>query len=119
MKRAQTYHHIGEYDKVIEDYIDCIRRSKIAGDSRFVDMNLCARGYAYWRKGETDKAVSDFTEAIRLNPDFPDAYCCRGELYRLAGEHEKAEADIAEFRRLKPEAAETPVRISFLDAYVP
>ncbi len=39
------------------------------------------RGRAYGRKGDLDNALSDVMEAIRLNPQFADAYRCRGKYY--------------------------------------
>ena len=36
------------------------------------------RGFAYEEKGEHDQAIADYTEAIRLKPDYAEAYYNRG-----------------------------------------
>ena len=36
------------------------------------------RGVAYDVKGQPDRAIDDFDEAVRLNPNFPEAFNGRG-----------------------------------------
>ena len=50
--------------------------------------------------------MAEFTEAIRLKPDFAEAYNNRGLIYGNMGEHDKAIADYTEAIRLKPEYAD-------------
>ena len=58
------------------------------------------------RKRDHDKAIADYNEAIRLKPDFAEAYNARGNAYDEKGDHDKAIADYNEAIRLKPGLAE-------------
>jgi tetratricopeptide (TPR) repeat protein len=44
-------------------------------------------------KGDLDRAVQNFTEAIRIDPKFPDSYSERGQALFKLGETERAIAD--------------------------
>jgi tetratricopeptide (TPR) repeat protein len=44
-------------------------------------------------KGDLDRAVHDFTEAIRIDPKYPDSYSERGQAMFKLGETERAIAD--------------------------
>ena len=52
--------------------------------------------------GEQGAAIADYTEAIRLAPDFAQAYFNRGRAYEQAGDHAKAQADFAKAEKLGP-----------------
>ena len=62
------------------------------------------RGWAYARKREYDKALADLTEAIRLSPEYADAYNGRAYAY-AACKYDKAIADYTEGIRLNPKLA--------------
>jgi tetratricopeptide (TPR) repeat protein len=53
-----------------------------------------------------DKAIADYTEAIRLKPDFADAYANRAFAYGSLEQFDKAIADCNEAIRLQPDSAE-------------
>ena len=61
---------------------------------------------AYDEKGEYDRAIADYTEAIRIKPDYAEAYRNRGVAYAEKGEYDRAIADYTEAIRLKPDYAE-------------
>lgn len=50
--------------------------------------------------GEYAQAIVDYTEAIRLRPQFAQAYENRAFSYSRLGEHTRAENDRAEAQRL-------------------
>lgn len=60
------------------------------------------RGLAHHWNWESDKAIADFTEAIRLNPWFPDAHRWRGHKYVHAQtpDYDRALADFSAMIRL-------------------
>jgi serine/threonine protein kinase/tetratricopeptide (TPR) repeat protein len=53
-----------------------------------------------------DKAITDYTEAIRLKPDYAEAYANRAGVYNYQGQYEKAIADLNEVIRLQPDLAD-------------
>ncbi len=61
-------------------------------------VGAAAWGFLGLGKADFDRAIADFTEAIRLKPDFAEAYYCRGTAYGMQGEKDKADADLAEAR---------------------
>jgi tetratricopeptide (TPR) repeat protein len=60
----------------------------------------CRRGTAYWIKGQLDRAIADYTQAIRLDPEYAEAYHNRGLAYAARGDAPQAEADQAKYREL-------------------
>ena len=51
------------------------------------------RGFRYYQQKNYEKAVNDYDEAIRLDPNFTNAYRNRGNAFKAQGENEKADAD--------------------------
>src|ERR1700726_1680108 len=68
--------------------------------------SACATGYASYAKMKYQKSISDYTEAIRLKPDYADAYNHRGNVYSKKEEYDKAISDCTEAIRLKPDYAD-------------
>jgi len=70
------------------------------------------RASEYYDKGNYDRAIADFTEAIRLKPDFVEAYQGRGDAYASGWtnitdlEHHRDRADAA-IRAVLPLAVTT------------
>ena len=66
-----------------------------------VAVNGCPRaaedafrqGNAALRKRNCDLAIAYYTEALRLKPDYANAYCNRGDAYDEKGDQVKAIAD--------------------------
>ena len=64
------------------------------------------RGNAYHESGEYQQAVNSYNEALRLRPEFTEAYYNRGNAYQHLGEYRRALADYNEALRLRPENPE-------------
>lgn len=52
------------------------------------------------KKGEVKLAIEDYTHAIKLKPDYAEAYYQRGGSWLRLGEWEKARSDLETARKL-------------------
>ena len=64
----------------------------------------CRRGFAYKQLGRCREAVKDYSQALRLRPDYAEAYNWRGRAYACLGDYKLALADFTRAIRLKPVA---------------
>lgn len=92
---------------VADDQADCVQEQdaalKIKGctaviaSGKWTGANLAwaysNRGLGYRRQDRLQKALEDYNEAIRLRPNYPDAYGNRAYLLDLLGVHEQAISD--------------------------
>jgi len=53
-------------------------------------------------KGQRDRAIQDYDQAIRLNPNYAEAYYNRGTILHALGQQVRAAADFAKARQLNP-----------------
>ncbi len=60
------------------------------------------RGLARWKLQDTTGALSDLGEAIRLDPDRPDAYIDRGRVHDTLRDYQSAVNDYRKATRLAP-----------------
>ena len=60
---------------------------------------------AYSGDDEHDRAIDDYDQAIRLDPQFANAYNNRGIAYDSKGEHDRAIVDLVQGLRLLPKYA--------------
>jgi tetratricopeptide (TPR) repeat protein len=58
------------------------------------EENCCRRGLEHMNRGEFKEAVSAFSEAIRLNPNYAQAYIHRGDAYGETSMKQQAIADL-------------------------
>src|SRR5438105_6399 len=68
-------------------------------------MKAFNKGAAFRDKGDNDAAITAYTEAIRLNPNFAEAFYGRGLAYGDKGDLEEKISDCTEAIRLKPKFA--------------
>jgi tetratricopeptide (TPR) repeat protein len=59
-------------------------------------------GRYHLANGDRDKALEAFDDAVRMNPQFVQAYIARGKLYAEAGKFESALADLNFAIRIQP-----------------
>ena len=64
------------------------------------------RGEAFINRGEWDAAIREYNEAIRLNPNYAEAYGSRGLAYWVNRDYDRAIEDCTEAIRLNPNYAE-------------
>jgi len=62
-------------------------------------------GLSYYDKGDYDRAIADYTQAIKLNPNYSEAYNNRGVVYQDKGNKSLAIADYRTAVRLDPNEA--------------
>ena len=64
------------------------------------------RGIVFRKMGQTHRAIGDFDAALRLKPNFPEAYDERGIAKDIDGDADGAIADYDQAIRLKPDLAD-------------
>ena len=101
---AVSFQQQGKRDDAIEKW------RAVAHITEGSDNDLAARAWfsvGYLIKDEDpEDALADYAEAIRLKPDYAEAYNNRGAVKDALGRHDDALADYAEAIRLKPDYAE-------------
>jgi tetratricopeptide (TPR) repeat protein len=60
------------------------------------------RGLAAHKQGNTQEAIAQFTQAIKLDPNYTDAYNNRGNAYYDLDDYDKAIADYAQAIKIDP-----------------
>jgi serine/threonine protein kinase len=68
--------------------------------------NLFTQAHSEADADQNDKAVADYTEAIRLKPDYAEAYNGRGQAYFKLKQFDKAISDYGDAIRIKADYAE-------------
>ncbi|MFC1854912.1 tetratricopeptide repeat protein [Thermodesulfobacteriota bacterium] len=98
--KAYSYEMLGDAEKAKANYDHAAKL-----DSSFVAKTLCDRGKEEKELGRVDEAIAYFTKAIKVAPDYADAYLGRTILYILEGDAEKANRDFSILERINGELA--------------
>jgi tetratricopeptide (TPR) repeat protein len=98
--RGQGRENEGEH-KLESKPLEAIEREQSEAPHRQEDAEAAFdRGNAYYEKNEYDNAITGYTDAICLNPDYPEAFNRRGEAYNHKKDYDKAISDYTEAIRL-------------------
>jgi tetratricopeptide (TPR) repeat protein len=76
---------------VIGLVVSCLYSGRVASQDD-ADAHF-EHGVDYTERGEYDTAIVEYSEAIRLRPNFPEAYNNRGFCYHKIGNHTRAIQD--------------------------
>jgi protein O-mannosyl-transferase len=95
---AKVLSDTGKPEDAFNHYSECIR---LAREGKTMDPVRLARAYysvglAFASQGKSNEAATQFAEAVRANPDYPQAYNDLGVQYFLQGKIDEA---IANFRQ--------------------
>jgi tetratricopeptide (TPR) repeat protein len=66
---------------------------QVLTESQIQSVTYFDRGVAYYKQGNLTQAIEDYTHAIKLNPEYADAYYNRACMYEKIGEKLLAEKD--------------------------
>ena len=78
-------------DEKFTDAVKALNRAIVVDPTRATAFN--ARGFAYLRLRQLKHAIDDFTEAIRLNPQYSNAYHNRAVAWYQMGDRAASAAD--------------------------
>ena len=81
----------GDNDLAIEYFTRCLNEGDLILDNKALTHRN--RGVIYRRKGAYDRAIADFDRAVRLDPDYAEAYFSRGITFGRKSAHIQAMAD--------------------------
>jgi tetratricopeptide (TPR) repeat protein len=123
--RSAIYKSKGEIDRAIADkeialkLVDPEAYNRIKKEMEERNSGISAEEYVHRgaeaeKQGNYDKAIEYFSEAIRLKPNFSDAYFNRAYTYAHKGEKYKVIADLKMVLQINPDDAEAEKMLNTL-----
>jgi tetratricopeptide (TPR) repeat protein len=79
------------------------------------------QGRSWRREGDHQKSIAAFSEAVRLRPDYADAYYARALGYESTGDYDRSLADLQQVLQLQPGAIQVRIeepQSSFQEGFV-
>ena len=101
LERAYHAQRQGDYDTAIDYYSRLLKGRTLRTSQRAVVYLL--RGESYKDKGEFGRAIRDFERALKLKPNYPQAYFFRGVCHEAEGRLDEAIKDVAKALELNPD----------------
>ena len=98
--RGNTYRHLREYRKSIEDYTNALKIKP-----GYINANL-NRAASYYDLGEYVFSLSDYNKVIDVKPGNLVAYCGRGNVYSMLNDNPNAIDDYSKAIKLDTKYAE-------------
>jgi Flp pilus assembly protein TadD len=105
---SDVYNNLGNAFAAKDNWEEAITwyQATIKGASKPDARNHNNLGISLAKVGRTDEAVTQFREAVRLDPDFPDAHYNLGMLLLALDQPNEATTQLREVLRLKPDDAQ-------------
>ncbi len=92
LNRAHIYGFLNNECKAINDYTYVINHD----NQKISDPNIyIKRGALFFKLGEYEKSIRDYSQAIKINPDYSEAYILKGKIYKNVKKYKQA---ISEFQ---------------------
>jgi tetratricopeptide (TPR) repeat protein len=90
-KRAKAYAAKGEHEQAIKDFYEVLDRDQESAQA------WTGLGISSTQTKEFAVALSAFQKALRLNPNYTEAYYWRAEMFKAQGEKDNASADFKKY----------------------
>ena len=100
-----TRYTISDWDRAITSFSDALGQVKDPIKELDKSIVYIYRGSAYVQLKDYDRAIADYNQAIKLDPNFTDAYNNRGLAYDDKKDYDRAIADYNQALKLDPSLA--------------
>jgi tetratricopeptide (TPR) repeat protein len=86
--------HLSEQYQILQETSTKIEAQQVELLSSTFEDGYCRRGLEHEKQGEFKQAIMVYSEALRLNPEYAQAYMYRGSAYSKANQKQQAIADL-------------------------